>query len=115
MYILISIQLLHVARPRFYAIDDLGNEETSTLTSGNSPSQTNRDHKEQRTCHQRDRQQRPEAKNSIQFRNVTVVKTYPADKSATTETVEEMRRLLTSIRRRVSSQYPGSSFTSQSG
>ena len=107
--------MLHVARPRFYAIDDLGNKETSTMISGNSSSQTNRDQKEQRICHQRDRQQRPEAKNSIQFKNVTVVKTYPTDKLATTETVDDMRRLLTSIRRRFSNQYPGTSSTTQSG
>lgn len=102
--------MLHVARPRFYAIDDLGSKGTATLIGGNSSSQTIKASKEQRNCHQRDKQQRPEAKNSIQFRNVTVVKTYPADKSAMTEKVEEMRRLLSSIRRRVSN--PGSSSTS---
>ena len=94
-----------MARPRFYAIDDLENQETETHDDTNSFSQASKAcNNEQITCHQRDKQQRLEPKNSIQFKNVVVV-----DKPAMSEKLEEMRRLLTTIRRRVSIQYPGHS------
>ena len=98
-----------MARPRFYAVDDLGTQETETRDDGNSSFQASKFNKDQTICHQRDRQLHPEAKDSVQFKNVTIVKTYPTDKSAMTEKLEDMRRLLTTIRRRVSVQHPGNS------
>ena len=108
--ILNSLKVLHVARPRFYAIDDLENQGTESGNDSNSSSQAGNGNREHITCHQRDRQQRIEAKNSAEFHgNVAVVANRPTDKPAMGESLEEMRRLLTSIRRRVSVQYSGNS------
>ena len=100
-------QLLHVARPRFYAINDLENQEAESGNDNDSSSLARHANKEHMTCHHRDRQQRLEAKNSVQFHNNIdgVVATYPTDKPVSTEKLEEMRRLLATIRRRVSIQY----------
>lgn len=103
----IDLQLLHVARPRFYAIDDLENQELPAVHDDRFSFRAYKANKEKFTSQQRDRQQRPEAKESFQFRNIAVVKTYPTDRSAIKEKLEDMRKLLTTIRRRVSTQQHG--------
>ena len=110
-FLLNFVQLLHVARPRFYAINDLANQEAESANDNDSSSVARYANKEHVSCHDRDRQQRLEAKNSAQFHNNVdgVVATYPTDKLLMAEKLEEMRHLLTAIRRRVSYQYSGNS------
>ena len=110
-FLLNFVQLPHVARLRFYAINDLENQKAEWANDNDSSSLARNANKEHMTCHHRDRQQRLEAKNGVQFHNNIdgVVATYPIDKPVVTETLEDMRRLLTTIRRRVSVQYSGNS------
>ncbi|XP_028401132.1 uncharacterized protein LOC114524195 [Dendronephthya gigantea] len=101
--------LLRVARPRFYAIDDLENQESETIDQ-DFP----QENKVKKEVNDSAKQPPVQPKNSLLFRNVAVVKTYPTNNTAMKEKLEEMRRLLTTIRRRVSIQYPSSPSTGPS-
>ena len=109
IYKLFFFQLLHISRPKFYTVqDDCQYQKCTGLVHSSSSSKSKKLKCPKQyvpsTCGTGNRRQKNVAfhqkkERNVLPRNVAIVKNYPNDSPAMLEKLEEMRRLLTNVRR----------------